>query len=129
VNRPVRWLLISFLVALAACGGGETQTDVGQDRNQPSLEIDEPMDGTRVQAPFNVGFSSSEDLGTVESGASHVHLWIDGKEDDYVVIEGDSFEIGDISPGEHTITVSLRNSDHSEAGAGDEITVTVSEGG
>lgn len=127
MKRPVRWLSILSLIVLVACGGGETEPDVGRADNQESLTIEEPVDRAEVQAPFTVSFSSSNELGTVESGASHVHLWIDGNEEEYEVIEGDSFEIRKLAPGEHTITVSLRNSDHSATGAGDEITITVTK--
>jgi len=115
-------------VLLAACGGEDEPDAAGADSaDRSSLSIAEPADGAEVEVPFTVRFSSDVDLGPIDSGASHVHIWIDGKEDDYEVVEGDSYEIEGLAAGEHTISVSLRNADHSAAGSEDEISVVVSD--
>jgi hypothetical protein len=70
-------------------------------------------------------FTSSEPLGPPESGAFHVHVFFDGNEDEYEVVTTNTFEAKGLSPGEHEVAASLRNADHSPAGAEDEVTVTV----
>ncbi|MGH3371636.1 MAG: hypothetical protein ACRDPR_16715, partial [Nocardioidaceae bacterium] len=56
-----------------------------------------------------------------------VHLCFDGEDcsTEYSLVYGDTFEIDDLAPGDHTIEASLRNADHSDAGETDTITVTV----
>jgi hypothetical protein len=59
-----------------------------------------------------------------------VHLCFDGGDCDteYSLAYGSTFEVDDLTPGEHTIEASLRNADHSDAGVADTITVTVGSG-
>ena len=127
MKRSVLWFGALVLI-LGACGAGDERTPAGDDGG-PSLSISEPSDGAEVELPLTIRFTSDSELGPADSGASHVHLWIDGDEEDYEVIEGDEFKLRDLSPGEHTINVSLRKANHSAAGARDEITVTVAGGG
>lgn len=114
---------------LVACGGGDDEPEaVGSDSaDRASLSIAEPADGAEVEVPFTVRFTSDVDLGPIDTGASHVHIWIDGAENDYEVVEGDTYEIDGLDAGEHTISVSLRNADHSAAGAEDEISIVVTD--
>jgi hypothetical protein len=119
---------------LAGCGGGSS--DSGGDG--PSVTIEEPSDGDELTAPFTVVVDSSEDLGPTDSGNHHVHLYFDDNDSAYAVIEsgnGEEYEVAadspaldGIEPGEHTLHVSLRNADHSAAGAEDEVTVTIGDG-
>jgi hypothetical protein len=102
----------------AAAGGGDGTT----------VEITSPEDGAEVGATFTLEFSSSEDLGPTDTGVHHVHVWFDGDESKYEVVEATSFEVSGLSPGEHEVTASLRNADHSPAGAEDTITVTLAPG-
>jgi hypothetical protein len=111
----------------AACGGGdETGSSGGGD---DSFAITSPTDGAEVSIPFTLEFSSDEKLGPTDTGALHVHVFYDGDDSDYEVVESDSFEVTGLSAGEHIVTASLRNADHSAAGAEDEITVEVTDGG
>jgi len=52
-----------------------------------------------------------------------------GDADDYTVVGGNEFEISGLSPGEHTVNVTLQHADHSPAGAEDEVEVTVGGAG
>jgi hypothetical protein len=119
------WLAL-VLVALvtAACGGGSSAAGSGG----PSLQVQSPADGDAVSVPFKVEFSTDATLGPPESGDQHIHLYYDGSQDDYEVIDGASFVVSDLAPGEHTLEASLRNADHSPAGAEDSITITVGGG-
>jgi hypothetical protein len=117
------------LVALlaAACGGGEEAGSSGG--GDGSIAIASPSDGAEVSVPFTLEFSSGVKLGATDTGAHHVHVFFDGDDSNYEVVESDRFEVAGLSSGEHTITASLRNADHSAAGAEAEITVDVAEGG
>jgi hypothetical protein len=121
------------LLLLASCGGGgstDTASGGGGDHaGDMTLTIDSPADGDEVEAPFTLQFSSSEELGPTDSGAFHVHVYYDGNEDEYEVVESDSFEVTDLSPGPHTISASLRHADHSDTGVEATIDVTVAGGG
>jgi hypothetical protein len=116
-------LAVSAFIA-AGCGGG-SQAAAGGD---VTVGIDKPADGADVKVPFELALHSSEPLGPTDSGEDHVHVWFDGHEDEYEVVTGDHVEVDDLPAGEHTITASLRNADHSAAGAETTITVTVSKG-
>jgi len=117
---------LTAVLLLGACGdAGDGGGSAAGSSDQPSVRVEAPADGAKVTDPFTVSLSSSEPLGPTDTGEHHVHLYYDGSDKDYDVVEADSFEVGDLAPGEHTIVASLRNADHSDAGAEDEITVTV----
>jgi hypothetical protein len=116
----------AFALVAAACGGGDGG---GSGAGGPSIEITSPEDGATASVPFMVEIDSSEELGATETGKHHVHVYFDGNEDSYEVVEDPSYEVSDLESGEHTITASLRNADHSDAGAESEVTVTVEGSG
>jgi hypothetical protein len=129
----------ALLLAAAGCGGGGDD-DSGGSGGGPTVEIVQPADGDALELPFTLVVESSEELGAPESGAHHVHLYFDGDDSAYDVIEsgsGEEVEIGPdaasvqgLEPGEHVLNISLRNADHSPAGAEDEVTVQIGgEGG
>jgi hypothetical protein len=127
---------------LAGCGGGGGGYGDGGGSDggsgNPTVTIETPSDGDTINAPFKVVVDSSEDLGPTDSGNDHVHLYFDDNDSAYAVIDsgnGEAFEVAadspaldGIDPGEHTLHVSLRNADHSAAGAEDEVTVTIGDG-
>jgi hypothetical protein len=117
-----------FALLAAACGGGGEGAG-GSD--SLTLSISSPEDGAQVSSPFTVEVEASEPLGEPDTGEHHVHLCFDGAEcdDEYELVYGDTFEVSDLSAGEHTIEASLRNADHSDAAVSDEVTVTVEGGG
>lgn len=94
-----------------------------------TLEITSPADGDSVEVPFTVEVASSEELGPIETGAHHVHVFFDGDDEEFLVVEGESVEVTDLPEGEHVVNASLRNADHSPAGVETEVTVTVGTGG
>jgi hypothetical protein len=122
-----RLLTALFTLALAgtACGGSSSEASAGGDT---SVAISEPADGAEVRAPFRLELTAGVELGPPDSGRHHVHVFYDGNEDDYAVVETATFKVEDLSPGEHTIHASLRNADHSAAGADDTVAVTVAAG-
>lgn len=139
-----RMIVVAALIALVsiACGGGDEPTtpsaaggnattdDSMNDSmdHEMSVAITSPEDGAQVTVPFTIEIDSSVDLGAVDDGHHHVHIWFDGNDGDYEVVEGDTYEVPSLAPGEHTITVSLRSADHGAVGVEDEITVTVTGG-
>jgi hypothetical protein len=131
-------ILIAMTIVLAltaaACGGDNSGGDsgsgaaVGGDGGK-DLAISAPEDGGEVSLPFTLDLAAGVPLGAPETGNDHVHVFYDGDDSEYEVVTTDSFQVTDLSPGEHTITASLRNADHSPAGTDVTIHVTVTGGG
>jgi hypothetical protein len=116
-----------------ACGsssedGGSPDTEAGAGGGE-SLAIAAPEDGGEVSLPFTLELTAADDLGPPESGSHHVHVFYDGDDSEYEVVTSDTFEVTDLAPGEHTLTASLRNADHSPAGTDVTIDLTVAGGG
>lgn len=137
-----RLLFVSAAVlalVLAGCGTDEASTTPAGTGDGPSVKILQPADGDTLSVPFTLVVDSSEALGTTESGNHHVHIYFDGDDSAYEVIESgnnEEHEIGaespameGLEPGEHVLNISLRNADHSAAGADAEITVNVEGAG
>lgn len=134
-GRAVRLAAGGAVLALLAAGCGSDDGAGGDggggggSAGGMTLEITAPKDGATVEVPFTVDLSSSEELGTTESGKHHVHVFFDGNDAEYQVVESDSVEITDLPAGEHEIDASLRNADHSPAGVETSVRVTVGAGG
>jgi hypothetical protein len=120
---------VTALLALAAtaCGSDDSSSS-SSGGGGPTLKITSPSDAATVTLPFTLTFTSSEPIGPTDSGKDHVHLFVDGKTNDYEVVTSTQTEVKNLSPGEHTIGVTLQHADHSSAGAKAEITVTVTGG-
>jgi hypothetical protein len=117
-------VLVTAGALLAACGGGSDASG-----GSPSVSITSPADGATVGRDVEVSWDTSEQLGPPDSGRDHVHVFVDGHSNDYTVVGGNSFTVTGLSPGKHTIDVTLQHADHSSAGAEDEVDVTVSPSG
>ncbi len=117
-------LLVLGLIA-TACGSSANAGSGGL-----SVRIVSPADVASVTEPFTVKLDASVPLGDPSTGDHHVHLCFDGKscDSEYTIVYGDTIPVSGLSPGQHTIEASLRNADHSDAGASDTITVTVTGG-
>ncbi|MFI5891134.1 hypothetical protein ACIA5D_13575 [Actinoplanes sp. NPDC051513] len=74
---------------------------------------------------------ASESLGTQASGKHHIHVWFDDNANDYQVVEADHVQVesGRLPPGQHVIHASLRNANHSAAGAEAQETIAVTSPG
>ena len=126
LRKPLIGVAAAVALVGAACGGGAEAGSGGQ----ATLRIEQPADGAAVQVPFKVGFSSDVELGPPESGNYHVHLFFDGDDKNYEVVNGTSFLVRQMpGSGSHTIDVTLHNADHSPAGAQDSVEVTVADPG
>lgn len=123
------------LAGATACGSestGDPGSGSGASGGGMSVSIVEPAEAASVQVPFTLRLNSSVPLGPTESGNHHVHVFFDGNDSKYEVVESDTVEITSESPaaaglssGEHELNVSLRNADHSAAGAENKIMVQV----
>jgi hypothetical protein len=113
---------------LAGCGNQSTSGS-GSGSDSPTLSITSPSEGDTVGSSFMVKWDSSASLGEPDTGKDHVHVFVDGNANDYTVVGGDSFEVTGLSPGKHTVDVTLQHADHSSAGADDQVDVTVSGSG
>ncbi|NUS51773.1 MAG: hypothetical protein HOQ22_12145 [Nocardioidaceae bacterium] len=111
---------------LAACGNS---SGTASGSGSPTLAITSPASGAAVGRNVQVAWNSSEQLGPPSSGKDHVHIFVDGHSNDYTVVGGNSFMVKGLSPGKHTIDITLQNADHSSAGADDKVDVTVKGAG
>ena len=128
MHQPVRFVvaMAAIAVAVAACGSGTDETGASGEAN---VTITSPSDGDTVDVPFMLEWDSSVPLGPPDSGKDHVHVYVDGETNDYTVVGGNEFEVKDLSPGEHTVEISLQHADHSPVGPTSEISVTVGGAG
>lgn len=124
--RVIAVAAIALLVA--ACGGDDGATTASGEGGM-TLSITSPDDDAEVSLPFTVELDSSEELGPTDDGVHHVHIYWDGDDSEYTVVEADTVEVTQAPEGEHTLNASLRNADHSPAGVETEITLTVGSGG
>ena len=132
----------ALVLGVGACGGDagdDTATTSGGGDGGPSVEILQPADGDTIGVPFTLEVDSSEELGSTDTGRHHVHIFFDGDDSTHEVIEDDNRDPREITedspavegldPGEHVLNISLRNADHSPAGAEAEVTVNVEDPG
>ena len=130
-RRVVAGLALLALLG-AGCGSEGDDADntgAGAGGGDAALAISAPEDGAEVSLPFTLELASEDPLGAPDTGDHHVHVFYDGNDSAYEVVTTDTFEVTDLSPGEHTLTVSLRNADHSPAGTDVTIELTVAGGG
>ena len=112
----------TVLLTLSACSSASGESD------DEKVTITSPTDGAVVKVPFTLEWESTVPLGPPDSGEDHVHVYVDGDSNDYTVVGGTKFQIEDLSPGEHEISISLQHADHSPVGPESTITVKVGAG-
>ncbi len=129
MHKPVRSIVAIAVIALAtaACGSGSSDS-AGTSAGEAEVTITSPSDGDAVDVPFMLEWDSTVPLGPPDSGKDHVHVYVDGQTNDYTVVGGNEFQVEGLSPGEHTVEISLQHADHSPVGPKSEITVTVGGG-
>ena len=127
MQKPVRSIVVIAAIALAtaACGSGDSAGTSGGEE----VTITSPADGANVTVPFTLEWDSMVPLGEPDTGKDHVHVYVDGESNDYTVVGGTEFQVKDLSPGKHTVEISLQHADHSPVGPKSEISVTVGGGG
>ncbi|HEY3557623.1 MAG TPA: hypothetical protein VGL05_09175 [Kribbella sp.] len=125
-------------IALVACSN--TASGDASGSGNSSLSIMEPAKGAHVKLPFTVKVKSAEPLGPTDSGKHHVHVWLDDDAANYLVVESDTATVQPgmkatltgkplgLTPGKHILHVSLRNANHSAAGADTEIPIELDNG-
>lgn len=132
MTRPRALAAVSALALLGAagCGGTSTSQDTSAAADSaPSLTITAPHDGATVASSFPLRFTTSVPIGPLDTGKDHVHVVVDGNTDDFAVVTAHKTMVTHLSPGTHTIGVTLQHADHSSAGAENQVTVTVGKGG
>lgn len=125
-RRALAGAAVAGLAGGLLTGCGSDSTAGGGSSDSPSLTITSPSAGDTVGGTFTVKWDANVSLGDPDTGRDHVHVFVDGNTDDYSVVGGDSLEVTGLSPGDHTVDVTLQNADHSSAGAEDQVEVTVS---
>lgn len=116
------------IVALAVSACGSSDDGGGGGGGGDKVEITSPKDGADVHVPFKLEWNSTVPLGPTDSGKDHVHVYVDGKENDYTVVGGTSFMMKKLSPGKHEVEISLQHADHSPVGPESKIDVNVVSG-
>lgn len=124
-----RVMAVAAIGLLAAACGGDSDAATATGDDGITLSITAPSDGAEVSVPFTVEVDSSEEIGATDTGLHHVHVYWDGDESAFTLVETDSVEITDAPEGQHTLTASLHNADHTPAGVEVDITLTVGDGG
>jgi hypothetical protein len=79
--------------------------------------------------PFTITFTSSVPLGDESTGRHHVHLYFDGNDDDYLIVRDTTVQVQNAPAGAHTMHMSLRNANHTPAGAEAEVPLTITSAG
>jgi hypothetical protein len=110
---------------LAACGSNSSASD----GSNPTLTITSPTANSKVASSVDVSWNTNVQLGEPDTGLDHVHVFVDGQSNDYTVVGSDHFTVTGLTPGDHTIDVTLQHADHSSAGASDQVDVTVTKTG
>ncbi len=110
-------IALAAAFALAGCAADTANSSGGDASASPAagttLQVIDPSSGGSVTVPFTVKLQSAVPLGEPGTGRKHVHIWFDGQESAYTMGFSDQVEITKLAPGQHTMTVSLRNADHS----------------
>ena len=114
---------------LAGCGDQSSSGGSSSGSDSPSVSITSPKEGDTVGSDFMVKWDSNVSLGDPDTGKHHIHIFVDGATSDYTVVGGSEYEVKGLSPGKHTVDVTLQNADHSPTGAEDEVDVNVSGSG
>lgn len=130
---------VTFMAAaLAGCGGSSNAASGGQgssgqgsggQQGSPALTITEPKNGATVTLPFTVKYTTSVQLGPTDSGKDHVHVFLDGKKNEYTVVTANSYEIKNAPTGKHEVDVTLQHADHSPVGPTAKIMVNITGSG
>jgi hypothetical protein len=127
-------------IALVACSNNATEAAGNSGGSDQKLSIVEPANDAKVKLPFTVKVKSAEELGATETGKHHVHLWLDDDSENYLVVESDTATVEPgmkatlsgkplgLAPGKHILHISLRNANHSAAGAETEIPIQLESG-
>lgn len=118
--------LACTVLGLSGCGS-DSQAASGNG-GRPTLSIQAPSDGANVKLPITLKFTTSEDIGPTDSGKDHVHVFVDGKTNEYTVVTSTTYQIKSLPMGRHVIGVTLQHADHSPAGASAQVNVNVTGG-
>lgn len=119
-------LLLAVVLSLAACR--DVGTAGGAGGGEMSLSIEEPEDGAEVSGKVNLAVSvEGAEIGPPDSGAMHIHVYVDDS-DDYDVVTSTESSVS-VPNGEHSLRVVLAHPNHEETGISDEVTFSVSAGG
>jgi hypothetical protein len=119
---------IGLLGLITACGGDADTAAVPDSGSGLTVSASSPAADATVKAPFTVKIDSSVELGDEASGKHHVHIYFDDNEDDYQIVEQNSVEVKDAPAGKHVMHLSLRNANHSPAGAESEVELNIQGG-
>jgi hypothetical protein len=119
---------VAAATTLTACGSDSGAGAPSSSGGSMSLSIAEPASGASLAAPFNLKVNTNVDLGTTDTGKHHLHVYLDNNSNDYLKVyspSGGITTLPKLTPGQHVLHVSLRNADHSPAGAEAQVPITI----
>jgi hypothetical protein len=116
-TRPIP-LLLFIAFAAVSCGDADGHTHAGfeipEGEAVPTVELvatEDPVSGWNLQlTTTNFDFAPQRAGREVVLGEGHAHLYIDGENRDRVY--GPWYHLEDLTPGRHTIEVTLNSNDH-----------------
>ena len=116
-------LLLGLVLFLTGCR--DVGTAGGAGGGEMSLSIEEPVDGAMVSGKVNLAVSvEGAEIGPTDSGAMHIHVYVDDS-DDYDVVTSTESTVS-VPNGEHSLRVVLAQPNHEETEISDEVTFRVS---
>jgi hypothetical protein len=125
-NRRRGGRVAEAAVLMASAGAASACTpSSGAAQGASTLSVVVPDAGAAVSLPFTVTVATGEPLGESDTGRHHIHIWYDGNEDQYQISYVENAQVTDAPAGAHTMTVSLRNADHSDAGPRVDVPLTI----
>lgn len=117
-NHRLLTLLLSIALAAVSCGGSDHHTHAGfeipEGEPVPTIELaasEDPVSGWNLQLiTTNFEFAPHRAGREVVLGEGHAHLYVDGEKRDRIY--GPWYHLRDLTPGRHTIEVTLNSNDH-----------------
>ncbi|MFC0214000.1 hypothetical protein ACFFK0_16340 [Paenibacillus chartarius] len=111
--RNILFLLLS--ISLTACGAAKPSSSShaqAHSDHKPTLDVKLEVSGNQVTVKLTTDMLIAPDkLGAArKEGEGHIHMYLDDGEKIAVASEVQVFK--DLSPGPHTLRVSLHNNDH-----------------
>jgi hypothetical protein len=111
--RTTYALLIIGLMVLTACGNGSKPTTSGTTQQyKPTLGVSMDVLGNQIKVFVDTDMRIAADRygGARKSGEGHIHMYLDDGEK--IGVKEAETVIRDVTPGKHTLKVSLHNNDH-----------------
>jgi hypothetical protein len=112
-------------------GNGEPAEQPGAGADEVMLEIMGPLDGDVVSVPFDVVVGTDVELGPIEDGVHHLHIWFGDDPTDqtgFDLYEATQVQVENAPDGEQTMWVQIHTFDHQPASEPVSVSLTIQGG-